>query len=64
MENRSKKNISIFMMVGGLMVTANHLFKLNLETDKTNYFIVIGCSIIYTIIGLISFLKYTKLQRK
>ena len=54
MENKSKKNASIFMIFGGLLVLGNHLLKLENDKHYTNNIIIIVCVAIFTIFGIIS----------
>jgi hypothetical protein len=54
MEIKSKKNASIFMILGGLLVLGNYLLKLENDKHFTNNIIIIVCAAIYTILGIIS----------
>ena len=51
MEIKSKKNASIFMILGGLLVLGNYSLKLENDKHFTNNIIIIVCAAIYTILG-------------
>jgi hypothetical protein len=60
MESKSKKNVSIFMIVGGLLVLGNYSLKLiNEENDSNNNSIIVGCASVIIAIGVFSLLKTT-----
>jgi hypothetical protein len=63
MENKSKKSISIFMIVGGLLVLINYLFKPDTVTDNTNNIIIMVCASVFVILGIISLRNTIKKQR-
>jgi len=54
MESKSKKNISIFMIIAGLIVSVNFLLKLNNDKYFINNIIIIICGVIISILGVIS----------
>jgi hypothetical protein len=55
MESKSKKNASLIMIFGGLLVLGNYLLKLENDKQNTNNIIIIVCAaIIITIIGILS----------
>ncbi len=54
MEIKSKKNASIFMIIGGLLVLGNYILKLENHKHSANNIIIIVCAAIFTIIGIIS----------
>ncbi len=60
MEIKSKKNTSIFMILGGLLVLANYILKLENDKHFTNNIIIIICAAIFTIIGIISLRNTSK----
>jgi hypothetical protein len=54
MESKSKKNASLIMIFGGLLVLGNYLLKLENDTQNTNSIIIIVCAAIITTIGILS----------
>lgn len=60
MENKSRKNISIFMIFGGIVVLGNYLLKLEKDEHFTNNLIIIVCASIFSIIGIISLINTLK----
>ena len=54
MEIKSKKNASIFMILGGLLVLGNYLLKLENDKHYTSNIIIFVCAAIYTILGITS----------
>lgn len=60
MENNSKRNISIFMIVGGLIVLSNYFFKMERKEVTTPYIVVIIASLVFVLIGVFSLLKAIK----
>ena len=59
MESKSKKNISIFMIVGGVIVLAKYLMNLNNSIDKTNSYIIMACAMVFVLIGVFSLVRST-----
>ncbi|WP_298393128.1 hypothetical protein [Flavobacterium sp.] len=60
MESKSKKNISIFMIIGGLLVLGNYSLKLiNEEKHSNNNSILVGCASVIIAIGVFSLIKTT-----
>jgi len=58
MENISKKNISIFMIIGGVIVLAKYLMNLN-DNANTNNYVIIICAIVFVVLGLVSLIRTT-----
>lgn len=58
MENKSARNSSILMIIGGLLVLGNYSLKLvNEEKNSTSYLIIIGCAAVFIAIGVIYLIK-------
>lgn len=60
MENKSKKNVSIFMILGGLLVLGNYALKLENDKHYTNNLIIIICAAIFTLLGIVSLINTNK----
>lgn len=54
MENKSKKNAAIFMIIGGILVMGNYGLKLESQKDNTNTLIIMACAAIFAVLGMVS----------
>ncbi|MFN3968882.1 hypothetical protein [Flavobacterium sp.] len=62
MENKSKKNASIFMILGGLLVFGNYMLKLDNQKDNTNHIIIMVCAAVIVVLGFVSLRNIAKKQ--
>ncbi len=64
MEKKSKRNISIYMIIGGLIVIGNYIIKIvDCKTNKIAAGGVIICASIFVLIGCISLNNSIKKER-
>jgi hypothetical protein len=64
MEKKSKRNISIYMIIGGLIVIGNYIIKIvDGKTNKIAAGGVIICASIFVLIGCISLNNSIKKER-
>ncbi len=54
MENKSKNNTSIFMILGGLIILANYIVKYYSPKHNANIIIIIVCATLFIILGILS----------
>ena len=60
MENKSKKNSAIFMILGGMLVLANYLLKIEPGKSTTNNIIIMVCASVFILVGILSFKNSVK----
>jgi hypothetical protein len=58
MEDKSARNASILMIIGGLLVLGNYSLKLvNEEKHETNNLIIAGCALVFIACGVFSLIR-------
>ncbi|MBF6640786.1 hypothetical protein IVB69_04795 [Flavobacterium sp. J49] len=62
MENKSKKNGSICMIFGGLLVFGNYMLKFEVQKDNANHIIIMVCAAVIVAIGVVSLTNIAKKQ--
>lgn len=62
MENKSKKNASIFMILGGLLLLGNYILKFDNQKENTNNIIIIVCASVFVVLGIVSLRNIAKKQ--